>query len=269
MFGRGLVPVSLRESSSRLTAMLGFLRSLGCEEALLLHVVSGASGNRSRRRLEALCAEVDAGIPLDTKVVAGSPATEIVRCARTDGADFIAIPWTRKNWLQRTLVGSTTRDVVRLSDHPVFIYKNDRVEETAPTVLYATALGQGDELVLPLFESAGIRADRLILLHVGRRAPDPPAEQSRKAAVITSLDELARRCEAMVPDRTVDPRDVTGSPRQQIVRTARRENADLVVLAKSERTGELSDILGSTAEAVAYNARQSVLIVGGEPDHGR
>lgn len=267
MFQSALIPISFRESTAKLRGLFEFLHYFGTQRAELLHVISSGHGERNLRRLETvreLLLENADGIEVATRVTSGSAAMEISRVAREIGASFVSVPWKRKNWLQRTLVGSTTKDIIRLSDHPLFIYKGfgtRSVGEKVPfVVLYATALGGSDETVLPFLNWSGLAADPVVLVHVGPRAPDPVAEERRKEEVDESLRRLAERCNGSSGE--VEMLNLTGSPGRAIRQAARRRQANLLVIGKSERSAGLTGSLGSTAATIAYNASQSVFIVG-------
>ena len=124
MFGTVLLPVSFREREARVREMIVFLEHLGTSRVVLLHVSSGPITAGTESRLQELAAGLTAagGPRIDSRVRSGSPAFEIATSAREEGAGFIYFPWKRKSWIQRTLVGSTTRDVIRLSELPVLVW---------------------------------------------------------------------------------------------------------------------------------------------------
>ncbi|SIQ87722.1 Nucleotide-binding universal stress protein, UspA family [Alkalispirochaeta americana] len=271
MFSTALIPVNFRESLPRLRGLISFLENFGTSRVILLHVASGHQRDRWQTSLEQLRDQLQdalesSGLACDVQVSGGSAPSEVCRVAREEPVDFIALPWKRKNWLQRTLVGSFSKDVIRLSDLPVFLYKEGiysrRSESSreAFVVLYATALQRQDEYVLPLLSWPRLKVDRLVLVHAGPRAPDPVAEHHRDQDVSRRLGALARSCD--IPGCLVDTRSVTGNARREILRIARHEGARLLVVGKSEKQGSLAEMVGSVAEAVAYNAGQSVLIAG-------
>lgn len=271
MFGTALVPINFRESLPRLRGLVSFLGKFGTGRLILLHVTSGQQRDRLERRLEELREQLRetleaSHLECEIRLSSGSPPSEVCRVAREAEADYIALPWRRKNWLQRTLAGSFSRDLIRLSDLPLFLYKGGgygswgESPREAFVVLYATALQIQDEHVLPLLSWPRLQVDRLVLVHAGPRAPDPVAEHRRDQEVSRRLVSLARNCE--VPGRLVDTRSVTGKARREILRIARQEGARMLVVGKSEKRRGLAGMVGSVAESVAYDARQSVLIVG-------
>ena len=266
MFQKALLAVNFSEPTAKIQGAVDFVCSFGTETVVLHHVVGGAHSSGAERKLSDLKKTLEPrGLKLLTKVTRGSPATAIDHAARSEQADLICVPWKRKSWIQRSLVGSTTKDVVRLTDLPVFVYKHRNAPdsfEQGLVVLYATALQERDETILPYLSYEGLEARRLVLLHVGRRAPDPETEKRREDEVLLSLNRLAS--EAEQEGRETEAVSLTGNAKRRIPRLARRESADLIVLGKSEAGGIISGVLGSTAEEVAYSAPQSVLIIGRE-----
>ncbi|TVR92729.1 MAG: universal stress protein [Spirochaetaceae bacterium] len=276
MLKTALVPLSLRESRAALSALARELKIMGTRELTLLHIASSPASST-----EALSSKIqdraaifeEEGLIVETVLRKGSPALELTRTARDLGTDYIAFSWKRKSWLQRTLIGSTTQDSIRLSDRPVYIRKGavrgpaaslrggagsgQAAHEDSLVVVYATDFGATDAAVMPFLHRPNIPIDRLVLLHVGPRAPDPMAESRRLAAAEANLKRLASECN--VP--AVATRNVAGAPKQKIAREAARLGARLVVLGKRDAPGRFAGVLGSTAGALAFQSRASVLIV--------
>lgn len=276
MLTTALVPISFRESRTALAALARELKIMGTREVKLLHSASGPASSS-----EALTAKLEdrapifqeSGIAVETVLRKGSPALELSRAARDLDTDYIALSWKRKSWLQRTLIGSTTQDTIRLSDRPIYIRKgamrgaaasligatrsDQGAAEDSLVVVYATDFGSTDAAVIPFLHRPNIPIDRLILLHVGPRAPDPLAEGRRLDAAEANLKRLASECD--VP--AVGIRNVAGTPKQKIALEAGRLGARLVVLGKSDTPGRFAGVLGSTAQALAFHSRASVLIV--------
>jgi nucleotide-binding universal stress UspA family protein len=291
VFSTALLPVSFREPAWRLKAMLAFLQNFDTERVVLLHVSTGPISAATQSRIEAIrdqvvedlraelageatntaapdgtadpeaASKVVAGMTIDVRVRSGSPAFEISLTAREEGADFIYFPWKRKNWIQRTLVGSTTKDVIRLSNLPIFVFKQRRARATddAFRILYPTNFKDTDRYVVAYLQYRGLAADELVLLNVHDRAPDPTAESRQESWCRENLSRLTGEVEENF--REVEPVAMTGSPRRVIPRVARRNGTDLVILGKSDQESALSAMLGSVAEEVANSAPCSVFIV--------
>ncbi len=266
MFTSALLPVTLHEPVVRLGEMIAFLKYFDTQRVLLFHVSSGAITRSVESRLEEYRDRVreateETPPQLDYRVRSGSPAYEIATSAAEEAVDFIYFPWKRKSWIQRTLVGSTTKDVIRLSSRPVFVYKQRKAKppDDPFRILYPTNFQETDRYVVPYLRSPGLSSDELILLTVRDRAPDPIAEGREQRTCESNLSRLAG--EVAGNFATVTPMEVIGHPRKDITRITRRQNADFLVLGKSDRENALAAMMGSVAEEVAYAAPCSVFIV--------
>ena len=292
MFATALLPVTLHESTGRLGAMLAFLRKFDTDRVVLLHVSTGVPGRSTEASMEDLrdravdaaheaigeadgssafeprpftphseAESSDSAIGVEVLVKSGSPALEITRTAWEIGAAFIYVPYKRKSWIQQTLVGSTTKDVIRLTSLPVFVFRQRLVgsPDDPLCILYPTAFGDTDREAIPYLEYPGLAAQRLVLLHVRERAPDPATERRRREACDANLDRLSGEVVANYAE--VSTLQIVGNPRRAIPRVARREGAGLLVIGKSDRPGGLSAVMGSVAGELAKSAPCSVFIV--------
>lgn len=258
MLRKALVPVSFHEHPDKLIAMGSLLRALGTTDAVLLHV-----GRPNSRRMEALTSELaEAGLHVEGASRSGSTQMRIVEAAEELSADFIAFAFKKKSILRRAIMGSTIKDVIRQSDLPVFVFKEPPAWQSSDDifrVMYATSLQWGDDIILSYIRDRRFQAEEMVLLHVGRRAPDPVVEGRRREEVERKLRELRANCGLGESDsRQIS---VLGTARRQIVRVARRLGVDLVLLGKADSVIGLAPVLGSTTEEVSYNVGCSVLII--------
>jgi nucleotide-binding universal stress UspA family protein len=265
MFHTALLPISFREPIEKLQAMTAFLENFDTRRLLLLYVGTSAKTSRPQRRLQHIAEQITREqLEIECLVRQGSPAFETNRTAWEEDAQFIYFPWKHKSFIQRSLVGSTTKDVIRISDLPVFVFKQrpGRSDPSQPfRILYPTNFADTDRYVIPYLQYAGLSADELVLLNVRERAPDPAAEERHRQACKQNLQRLSSELEENYREVTLMER--TGNPRRHILRSAKREGIDLIVLGKSDvPESGLSAMLGSTAEEVANESRCSVLIVG-------
>lgn len=274
MFATALLPVALREPASRLADMLSFLQNFDTTRVVLLHISTGPATQATEHKLDTLRTRVlsslaeraadpgDVPTPMvEVRVRSGSPAYQIAATAEEEGADFIYFPWKRKSWIQRTLVGSTTKDVIRLSNRPVFVFKPRRTQaEDEPfRVLYPTNFQDTDRFVVPYLRYPGLAADELLLLNVRERAPDPMAESRERAKCEENLTRLAEEVSANFAE--VRPLQLAGNPRHRITRIASRNGISFLILGQSDRQDAFSAMMGSVAEAVAHASPCSVFIV--------
>jgi len=140
---RLLVPVDLSEQSTLVVDHASALASTYSASIDLLHVVEEAAfptaygmdpltpsqpdvQERAREALEALAAEIDddfAGA-VNTHVLAGYAARDIVDFAEDYAADLIVMATHGRTGLQRFLIGSVAEKVVRSAPCPVFTVKS-------------------------------------------------------------------------------------------------------------------------------------------------
>lgn len=263
MFERVIIPVTLRESTGRVESLLSRLSRLTTRSVLFFHVRSDRSRRKTlslMERFKEMAKRQDLSASVETR--SGPVAETTVNGALEHNVGAIAVPFARKGWLQRALLGSVTKDIIRYSPIPVFVHKNwpnrDR-DDSVFRVLYASSLTPSDDSILSIMRASNLDLESVILLHVGRRAPDPRAEADRYNQVITGLNSLVLRWG--LPSEAVEIESVIGRAKRQIVRRSRLLQADLIVLGKSDSTKGLEHVLGSTAEEVSYNAWSSVLVV--------
>ncbi|MFP4643384.1 MAG: universal stress protein [Spirochaetales bacterium] len=263
MLSRALIPVHFGEPKHKLAKLSGALRTLGITDILLLHVgdrpspevQADASTTKTAARMAAIEQTFkEEGFAPEIHYAHGSPALTITRMSEELGCDLIAFCWKAKNWLQRALVGSTTLDVIRLSDVSVLVVK----DTTLDGMLYATDFHSADRSVISHLNTEPLTDYPRYLVHVGERAPDPVAETEREDLALANLRRLASECRGRpVEVRLVQDTNVS----RGILREARKNSAGTIVLGKSKGDPGLSSVLGSTAERVTTNARCSVLIV--------
>jgi nucleotide-binding universal stress UspA family protein len=109
---------------------------------------------------------------------------------------------------------------------------------------------------------------RLVVLHVDR----PPAGHDAVLAHRRPEDyeqplwHLLCRFQAQDPSVEVEHRLAEGDPAAEILRAAREESCDLIVMGTQGRTGLARLIMGSVAETVARQAPCPVLTVKAAPE---
>jgi nucleotide-binding universal stress UspA family protein len=278
MFRRAVVPLHLKEPTERLHELIVLLHRMRVESVRLIHVAAGpGASRRTAPRLEDIADELkrsgyaETGA-VDAQTVIGSTTTGVLQAARGCGAELIAVPWKRKNWVQRSLLGSTTLDLIRRSDIPVLVHKYaslgalDGVERSSEqeergeplSLLYATDLRSTDDYVFPIVEGGWLGRPELTIATINERAPDPRSEADRRSRVERALQELADRAARVA--HSVETVAEIGNTKRRLPRLARALGVELVLLGKSS-SGGLGEVLGSVAEEVAYRSRSSVLIV--------
>ncbi|HDQ13334.1 MAG TPA: universal stress protein [Sediminispirochaeta sp.] len=260
MLRKILIPLKLKESFNKISDLADFLTKMGAQDVVLLHIgrSAGVKGRRNRVLLERYGGSLkEYSFRVRTSLRSGSVRREILKAAAEKECDSICLSFKKKNWVEQAIMGSVVKDTIRLSELPVCVYKKgSEKRDEGMRVLYASSFSAVDSQLLALL--APMRTE-LILLHVGRRAPDPRAEEERNQKVRRSFELLAQS----LPDTTtvLDRFSLVGQAERKIIRTARKKGVDLILMGKADSRARSGPILGSTAEMVSYNAPCSVLII--------
>lgn len=259
-----LVPLNLSESPDEICALVSFLRHFETTRIYLCTVVSSSirARHQAEKKLQELqrsCGEEGMEILIDVQT--GPPAVAIIRQSLAYNVDYIAFPWERKSVLQHALMGSITKDVVRLTDKPVLIYKQWflKKNDELTTLLFSSDLSSGEEAIVPYLTWQGLAARNLIVLNVGDRAPDPAAEQARISVIEGKINGIVERCGGSF--ETIEHSIVIGKPDKVIPRLAQRSGADMILIGKQSDSSTRQKVLGSTAENIVHRARCSVLVI--------
>ncbi|MFP4558981.1 MAG: universal stress protein [Halobacteriota archaeon] len=265
MFNKALVPLELRRSQKELSAMMKFLETLNTTSAHLLHVISEGFGKK--RKLQNYINEVaqilanETELTLTTEVMEGHVASEISRAANETDTDLIYITSNHRGFMYRTFLGSTSRDVIRLTDKPTFVHKSRPyllAQEPIARILYATDFGPTAEKALQYVRYLGEFVEEIYLLHVGKRAPDPFEEKIRQQEVNSKLEDLEKDLEEL--NKPIESISATGSPHKVIQHYSKRKNVDLIVIGRLSRPGP-QHLMGSTSERVTGSAQSSILLI--------
>lgn len=211
-------------------------------------------------------------VTVGIKVMKGPAAETIARLAEVIDAELVCIGRRGLSRLQRTLMGSITRRLVRLANRPVLVVSRPA---TAP---YRHAVVGHD--LTPSAKRAARLARQLVPM-TGRLTAvhgyqDPL--MNIPPGLITD-ESMTRRFEnaKILGDRkgrlelALDPLVVSGKawglvieqedPRALILGAARARKADLIAVGSAARTGVNRLILGSVAEGVLERATCDVLVV--------
>ncbi|RQD63068.1 MAG: universal stress protein [Desulfonatronovibrio sp. MSAO_Bac4] len=267
MLQKVAVKVSLKETPAMIINMIKFLGNFGTKEIHLLHAASKITSQQKtviEKKLEKISSEaISLGYSVQIHIRRGHVPTSIIEMAEEKMVDYVALHWMPKSVFGSALFGNIDSDILRLSNLPVFIHHPGlfKTEVTLEQVLYATDFKYTDGVVLPYLVDSKFKANRLYILHVGARAPDPVTEQSRRKRVLQSLNRLAKEC-AHAYD-IVEAIETRGSASKQIVKQAAALDVDLIVVGKSEKPNAMSQVVGSTAEILPHRTRCNIFIIPG------
>lgn len=264
MLKKILQPLDLHESLAEVKIRSSFIDRFGGEEIVLIHVMNPGLGDKAmvQSRLAQLVDELgQVGIPARSVVTQGHVASEITRAAMELATDVIYLPASRKNILVSSLLGSTTEDVIRLSDIPVFIHKQ-RPElvhtEQVRHLVFATDFRKAASRGWLYVRMLGAFVSKLTILHVGERASDPDTEQLRRENVETMLNELQAKFSDDFQEIALVSR--IGSPARHIIDVVEQVRADLVILGRLNEPFP-AKLLGTTCSRVTSGVSSSVLLI--------
>lgn len=241
--------------------------------------------DRIRKDVDALTAEaVESGVPVDTLVREAQPWREIEAVAAELPADLVVMGTHGRGGFEELLMGSVAEKVLQRARCPVMtvcheegrtweapglvrnvLCATDLSPASAPTVEYALSLAAEFEATLTLVHVL----DRPAALDGPAFAHFPPP-----AEVLSQHEEIARReLRQAVPEDArawckVVEHVVPGRARDEILRLAATERADVVVMGAHRRGPLTRALLGSTSHHVVRAASCPVLTVRVAPDAG-
>lgn len=200
----------------------------------------------------------------------GRPFVEIVRVARTTGAELVVLGRHGRRPLRDRFLGSTAERVAQHGDTPVLLV-NRPARRRYDRALVALDLDRASSQVAgfaPRVLGARATATVLHVYHVPYESfvvpPDSPRTRARfragfEARAAVELEPLVRRLEeSRIRVRTLLR---TGEPREIILREAARLRSDVLVLGTHARSGVVRSLLGSVAGDVLREAGTDVLLV--------
>ncbi|MFA5677386.1 MAG: universal stress protein [Pseudomonas sp.] len=190
------------------------------------------------------------GIPVNYAVQRGFAATELHDAARRHKADGLIVLNQSHSAGRALFYGNITLNLARLTQLPLLIIPSDsQAIEPTGTVLLATDGSPPAQVAQRAFEHFLGGGRHGLVLWVETDEVDNTATINQQIAELVSRHDqvVARRCK--------------GSAIREIVRAAEDEQAALVILGKRGTTPIQNLMIGSTAEGVARECRQPVLLI--------
>lgn len=219
-----------------------------------------------------LAARKRADVLVAAKVVRGRPAEAIAAQARVIDAELICVGRRGQSRLQRALLGSTAKQVVRVAGRPVLVVSRS---PSAPyrEVLLGHDLTPMSNRAARLARAVTPLSGQLTAVHAyedplqgipATMAPPPGA--TRRETVEQILQARSAQLEAALEPLVVAGKKwrltvERGDPRTVLLTQARRRRADLIAMGSAGLRGLGKLLIGSVAESVLERAPCDVLIV--------
>ncbi len=256
---RILVPL---DGSAGAESILGAVLPLAQKTSLELTLLGVVPKDTSLRPTETYLAKAGKllqteGIDGTTKTCIGNPVAAILKHARPEKTDLLAMATHGRSGLKRVVMGSVAEEIVRRSEVPLLISRPGCRMEGWVHVVTLDGSPESEEVLDDIIPLTRLLGATLHLLHVGPAGAD--------AALRPYLEQKAAQARARAVTTEVVLR--RGVPARAIVRYAAGVRAGLVAMATHGRTGFRRAILGSVAEAVLRNVPCPVMLrrVSGSP----
>lgn len=268
MFEKTLIPVAYGEKPGELRKIGRLLRSLGSESICLFHVSDTDSffGGSDHSWLMFLKEELEEiGLSVEIRTGSDHIASAIAEAALMEGVDEIYLTAKRHWQIRSILLGSVSRDLLRLADTPVFVHKirpllpgedEGTITRDDLIVLYATDFDTASNRPLPYvmqFKGAWCH-----ILHVRGRRADPRAEERKSSRVKEKLSLLEEELRPYYGRVTSEER--IGNAANEVLFVSDQINADVIILGRS-RPAFLSSPMGNTAERIVSGSKASIFLV--------
>lgn len=211
-----------------------------------------------------------ADIAVATRLCRGQAHVEILRHARSAGADLVVLGRHGQRTVKKMLLGSTAARVIREGDLPVLVVSRRAtrsygrpliavsLEDTSREVVEAALRVIGPEVRdLLLVHAYNVPFEGFVTLNASRREVSAFRTEYKKAAAAdlerfrASVSDLGIRWQASIE---------RGDARTVILSEARRRAADLICVGTHGHSGLSHAIIGSVAEWVVQAANCDVLV---------
>jgi nucleotide-binding universal stress UspA family protein len=291
MFKKFIIAADMSEDSLKLMVCAGKLKAYGAKKCLLIQfrtveeVIDYTSGqsNVPRHKYEEFVKENerilnDEGYEVETRILAGYPATEIEKIAFSDEYPLIVVGARKGTPTGDIYFNALANDLMHSVSIPLLIMRpgitditkeGNRVIidgcEVDNHLLYPTDFSDNADIAFSkVLEMAPGRAKKVTLLHVQDAAKIRP-HLDDKVEEFNRIDKA--RLEGMkkllqeMGDIEVDVIVKYGSPAVEIIKAVEELGVQLVVMGSQGRGYVKEFFLGSVSSKVARKALSSVLLI--------
>lgn len=262
-------------ASEKLLKCIPELQNSGLHEVTILHVIDIHStapqendlGKKYEQRLMKTQKELEEmGLTVNRKILTGIPSKEIVRTAEEEGASLILLGSHGKGYIKSRFLGSTTFDVLRMTETPLLIEKYLALDEGKiqaycenkfAKVLIPVDFSEASiEMIEKIKEIKGIQG--IVLVSVIEKSESQQELDNKKKEWEERL--IIMEEEFVNLGYTVQSHVREGTASRNIMEVAEEEGATLIALA-TRGAGSIEGLLiGSTIDAIARQSKNPVLV---------
>lgn len=213
------------------------------------------------------------GVDVSIRISHGSPAADILECARTESADLLVMGTHGAGGFEHLVLGSVVEKVLRRATCPVLtVPPRARATSTLPftrilcPVDFSPASVDALQFALSLAQEGDASLTLLHTLEWPDDVPLPLSGVSLPDYTRDREDEALRRLQGLVPDssrlwcRPIE-RITHGKAYREILGVAAEDNVDLIVMGVQGRNALDVMLFGSTTNQVVRRATCPVLTV--------
>jgi nucleotide-binding universal stress UspA family protein len=263
LFSSALLPLDLKETYNDIVNNAAYFKELGTDKIYLIHVMTsdGKATVKAEQKIKKTASFLSKlGYKVEVIIKSGNAANVICETAAELNISIIYIPWSRKHKIRRALLGSTTRDIMRLSATPVFVHKDIPNLEDAfsGSVVFATDFTQQSLKALPYLKSLSNIPLELEILLVAHRKADPYSEEKREKQAVEKFKEIQSTLSGYFNE--INFKQVIGSASKIIIKETKKTKSHLLILGRFVESF-FSEMSGSTVEKIANKTPCSVLMI--------
>ena len=211
---------------------------------------------------------LEKGFNVKIAAPAGEPAIAISELAKSEKADLILIASSGKGYIQSALLGSTSFDVARLADCPVFIERGRTLKPAelgAPParlrkVLLPTDFSLSSLEGLSILRRLSGSVGEVLVAHVIEKSRSIEDLNTKKKEAERQLAEIVDELQSFgVPASYVIK--VEGTASRVLLQLMREEDITLTIMPRTGAGIIKGLLIGSTAQAVLLNIDRPILMI--------
>ncbi|PWM76777.1 MAG: hypothetical protein DBY32_11720 [Phascolarctobacterium sp.] len=227
-----------------------------------------SSFKKVQSRVRALVAELRrAGYEEAREIYrSGEVFEELTDVAEKEDAGLIMVASHGKGFFKSALLGSTTFDLARATDRPLFVSKpveNDAEEMLQRNLLHRILVPTDFSLkslsALDVIRMLREHITEVIFVHVVERSRSQEDLEDKIRTAGRRLQELVDEIKIFGIKAAYHVRK--GAASKEILRLAEKEDVSLIVMAKTGAGLVKGLVMGSTAQNVTLNAERSLLLL--------